>query len=104
MHSCNWVILGWIKHSFRAEGYRPSPQAGTTIRDWLGVAPQVLEYCRISHGGQAMTKEEAQRVEELCAQIITEKDEAKFSEAVRQLNKLMETKEERLKKQSIPQA
>lgn len=44
-----------------------------------------------------MTKDEARRVEELCAKIISEKDEAKFAEAVRELNELMERKEERLK-------
>jgi hypothetical protein len=55
------------------------------------------------HGGQSMTKEETRRFQELCARIISEKDEGKFTEAVRELNQIMETKEERLKKYSHPQ-
>jgi hypothetical protein len=51
-----------------------------------------------------MTQEETRRFQELCARIISEKDEGKFTEAVRELNQIMETKEERLKKQSHPQA
>ena len=45
-----------------------------------------------------MTEEETRRFYELCARIISEKDEGKFTEAVRELNE--ETKEERLHKQS----
>ena len=51
-----------------------------------------------------MTPDETRRFEELFARIITEKDDAKFAEAVRELNEIMEKKEERLKKQSLPQA
>jgi hypothetical protein len=47
-----------------------------------------------------MTEEETRRFYELCARIISEKDEGKFTESVRELNQIMETKEERLQKQS----
>jgi hypothetical protein len=49
-----------------------------------------------------MTEDESRRFQELCALIILEKDEAKFSELVQELNVLVEAKEGRLKKQSIP--
>ena len=51
-----------------------------------------------------MTPDETRRFEELCAKIISEKDDAKFAEAVRELNEIMEKKEGRLKKQSRPLA
>jgi hypothetical protein len=50
-----------------------------------------------------MTPEETRRFEELCVKIISEKDDAKFAEAVRELNEIMERKEGRLKKQHLPQ-
>ena len=34
-----------------------------------------------------MTRDEARRFEELCAKLITEKDEKKFAEAVRELKR-----------------
>jgi hypothetical protein len=51
-----------------------------------------------------MTREETRRFEELCAKLISEKDDAKFSEAVRELNAILDKKEERLKKESLPRA
>jgi hypothetical protein len=45
-----------------------------------------------------MTPEERERMNELCRQIQIEKDPAKFSALVEELNKLLEEKEERLQK------
>jgi hypothetical protein len=53
---------------------------------------------------KTVTSDEIRRFEELCAKIISEKDDAKFTEAVRELNEIMEAKEGRLKKQSMPKA
>jgi hypothetical protein len=47
-----------------------------------------------------MTKNETRRFEELCATIVSEKDESKFTEAVRELNAIMDKKEGRLREQS----
>jgi hypothetical protein len=47
------------------------------------------------HGGQSMmTKGETRRFEELCAKILFEKDDAQFSEAVIELNRIMDKQEE----------
>lgn len=48
-----------------------------------------------------MTRDEARRFEELCAKLITEKDEKKFAEAVRELNAICSKKEGRLHEQSV---
>jgi hypothetical protein len=53
-----------------------------------------------AQGVQHMTKDEVRRFEELCAKIISEKDEAKFTEAVRELNSICDMKEGRLREQS----
>jgi len=44
-----------------------------------------------------MTTEEARRFQELCAKIITEKDDKKFHEAVRELNAICDNKGGRLR-------
>ena len=49
-----------------------------------------------------MTKDETRRFEELCARLITEKDESKFAEAVRELNAICDKKESRFREQSMP--
>ncbi len=43
-----------------------------------------------------MTPEETERMNQLCAQIKTEKDPQKFDELVRELNDLLEQKHERI--------
>ena len=53
-----------------------------------------------SKGAVTMTREEARRLEELCAKIIAEKDDKEFAEAVRELNALCDKKESRLREQS----
>src|SRR4051812_21584516 len=47
-----------------------------------------------------MTRDEARRLEELCAKIIAEKDDKKFNDAVRELNAICDKKEGRLREQS----
>jgi hypothetical protein len=49
-----------------------------------------------------MTKDETRRFEELCAKLITEKDESKFAAAVRELNAICDKKESRLREQPMP--
>lgn len=51
-----------------------------------------------------MTPEETKRFNELCLQIISEKDEQKFEKLVRELNKLMAEKDLRLHTASEPKS
>src|SRR3954454_1331695 len=53
-----------------------------------------------SKGAVAMTTKETRRFEELCAKIITEKDDKKFNEAVRELNAICDNKGGRLREPS----
>jgi hypothetical protein len=43
-----------------------------------------------------VTPEETQRFQEICTQIIAEKDETQFAELVRKLDAIMQQKEQRL--------
>jgi hypothetical protein len=47
-----------------------------------------------------MTAEERVRMEELCRQIQVEKDQAKFTALIEELNRLLAQKDERLQKTS----
>jgi hypothetical protein len=46
-----------------------------------------------------MTLEETEKFKDLCTQIIAEKNEVRYAELVRQLDAIMETKEQRLRNQ-----
>ena len=50
-----------------------------------------------SKGAVTMTREEARRLEELCAKIIAEKDDKEFAKAVSELNTICDKKESRLR-------
>jgi hypothetical protein len=47
-----------------------------------------------------MTAEEREQMEELCRQIQVEKDQAKFTALIEELNRLLAQKDERLQKTS----
>jgi len=47
-----------------------------------------------------MTEKELETMNEICAQLQTEKDHRKFSDLLKQLNELVERKADRLEKQS----
>ena len=49
-----------------------------------------------------MNAEESERVEILCAKIISEKDPAKFEKLVAEINELLSVKEERLRRPVAP--
>jgi len=49
-----------------------------------------------------MTPQESERLNKLCALIETEKDTTKFTELVRELEDLLDRKEQRLKSQPNP--
>jgi hypothetical protein len=50
--------------------------------------------------GKTMTAEEREQMEELCRQIQVEKDQAKFTALIEELNRLLAQKDERLQKTS----
>jgi hypothetical protein len=51
--------------------------------------------------GKTVTIEEREQMEKLCLQIQVEKDQAKFTALIEELNRLLAKKEERLQKTSL---
>ena len=64
--------------------------------------PTPLERSSLGAFSEIMTPDEQEQMNALCAQIITEKDPAKFMRLVSELNALLERKEIRLKPDADP--
>lgn len=80
--------------------FSPGP---TMVLAQASMPPRVRSQSRISihvlrNKGAAMTEEEEKRFKELCLEIIAEKDPSRFTQLVSELDEIMATKDQRLRK------